>query len=46
MTHSNPSTIDPLKQSLAEEEKMAKWLESNVEMITKEYMAHEERDPA
>lgn len=46
MTHSDPGTIDPLKQSLAGEEKMAKWLENNVEMITKEYMAHDERDAA
>ncbi len=42
----DPSAIPALKQSLAEEEKMAKWLESNVEMITKEYMAHEERNAA
>lgn len=41
-----PSLIGTLKQSLAEEEKMADWVEQNVERITAQYMAREAKAAA
>jgi ferritin-like metal-binding protein YciE len=34
----------PLQQSLREEEEMAKWIDSHVEDVTLQYLAHEERE--
>jgi ferritin-like metal-binding protein YciE len=36
----------PLEQSLKEEQRMASWIDSNVEKITMEYLRHEERQAA
>jgi ferritin-like metal-binding protein YciE len=36
----------PLQQSLREEEEMAKWIDSHVEDVTLQYLAHEEREAA
>lgn len=36
----------PLQQSLQEEERMANWVESNVEKVTLDYLAHEQRQAA
>jgi ferritin-like metal-binding protein YciE len=36
----------PLEQSLKEEQKMASWIDSNVEKITMQYLHHQERQAA
>ena len=36
----------PLQQSLREEEQMAQWVDSHVEDVTLQYLAHEERETA
>ncbi len=36
----------PLEQSLREEERMASWIDSNVEKITMEYLSHQQREAA
>jgi ferritin-like metal-binding protein YciE len=36
----------PLEQSLKEEQRMASWIDSNVEKITMEYLQHQERQAA
>ncbi len=36
----------PLEQSLKEEERMAQWVDSNVEKVTMEYLSHEQREAA
>jgi ferritin-like metal-binding protein YciE len=36
----------PLEASLHEEERMAAWIDANVEKVTREYLAHEERRAA
>jgi ferritin-like metal-binding protein YciE len=36
----------PLEQSLKEEQRMASWIDSNVEKITMQYIEHEERRAA
>ena len=36
----------PLEQSLKEEERMAQWVDSNVEKVTMEYLKHEQRQAA
>ncbi|HLG80924.1 MAG TPA: ferritin-like domain-containing protein [Bradyrhizobium sp.] len=36
----------PLQQSLREEERMAQWIDSNVEKVTMEYLSHEQRRAA
>jgi ferritin-like metal-binding protein YciE len=36
----------PLQQSLQEEQRMASWIDSNVEKITMEYLQHEQRQAA
>jgi ferritin-like metal-binding protein YciE len=36
----------PLEQSLAEEQRMASWIDSNVEKITMQYLANEQRQAA
>jgi ferritin-like metal-binding protein YciE len=36
----------PLEQSLREEERMAEWIESNVEKVTLEFVQHEQRQAA
>ncbi|HVX75534.1 MAG TPA: ferritin-like domain-containing protein [Bradyrhizobium sp.] len=36
----------PLEQSLREEERMASWIDSNVEKITMEYLGHQQREAA
>jgi ferritin-like metal-binding protein YciE len=36
----------PLEQSLKEEERMASWIDSNVEKITMQYLEHEQRQAA
>ncbi|MGJ4946321.1 DUF892 family protein [Bradyrhizobium sp. HKCCYLS1011] len=33
----------PLEQSLKEEVRMAEWVDSHVEQVTREYLVHEER---
>jgi ferritin-like metal-binding protein YciE len=36
----------PLQQSLQEEQRMAEWVDSNVEKVTMEYLAHEQGQAA
>jgi ferritin-like metal-binding protein YciE len=36
----------PLEQSLKEEQRMASWIDSNVEKITMDYLQHEQRQAA
>lgn len=36
----------PLEQSLKEEEQMAAWVASHVEQVTRDYLAHQEREAA
>ena len=36
----------PLEQSLREEERMAEWIDSNVEKVTLEFVQHEQRQAA
>ena len=36
----------PLQQSLQEEERMAEWVDSNVEKVRLEFVRHEERQAA
>lgn len=36
----------PLELSLREEERMASWIDSNVEKITMEYLSHQQREAA
>ncbi|WP_407175419.1 hypothetical protein [Bradyrhizobium sp. STM 3562] len=36
----------PLEQSLRREERMASWIDSNVEKITMQYLEHEQRQAA
>jgi ferritin-like metal-binding protein YciE len=36
----------PLEQSLQEEQRMASWIDSNVEKITMDYLQHEQRQAA
>jgi ferritin-like metal-binding protein YciE len=39
-------TRGPLQQSLQEEERMAQWVDSNVEKVTLQFVQHEERQAA
>lgn len=41
-----PDARAPLEQSLKEEERMAQWVDSHVEQVTRQYLAHEERQAA
>jgi len=40
------SAKSPLEQSLKEEQRMASWIDSNVEKITMEYLRHQQRQAA
>ncbi|ETR76392.1 hypothetical protein X566_17900 [Afipia sp. P52-10] len=41
-----PTARAPLEESLKEEQRMAEWIDSHVESITKQYMAREQREVA